>query len=66
MARALGSLPQLREALARGELSYSKVRALLRVGALEDALQQPLFDPRSGPRVPEQNPRLTHKEEPLP
>jgi outer membrane protein TolC len=42
------------------------VLQLQAVGALEDALQQPLFDPRSGPRVPEQNPRLTHKEEPLP
>jgi len=31
VARALGSLPRLAEALARGELSYSKVRALTRV-----------------------------------
>src|SRR5262245_3457342 len=31
VARALGSLPRLKEALARGELSYSKVRALTRV-----------------------------------
>jgi hypothetical protein len=31
VARALGSLPLLREALARGELSYAKVRALTRV-----------------------------------
>ena len=35
VARALGSLPQLREALARGELSYSKVRALTRVATPE-------------------------------
>ena len=35
MARALGSLPQLREALARGDLSYSKVRALTRVATPE-------------------------------
>src|ERR1051325_9414527 len=27
VARAVGSLPRLKEALARGELSYSKVRA---------------------------------------
>ncbi len=31
VARALGTLPNLAEALARGELSYSKVRALTRV-----------------------------------
>jgi hypothetical protein len=31
VARALGSLPRLADALARGELSYSKVRALTRV-----------------------------------
>jgi uncharacterized protein DUF222/HNH endonuclease len=31
VARALGALPQLAAALARGELSYSKVRALTRV-----------------------------------
>src|SRR5438270_13572151 len=30
VARALGSLPRLAQALARGELSYSKVRALTR------------------------------------
>jgi uncharacterized protein DUF222/HNH endonuclease len=35
VARALGSLPALREALARGELSYSKVRALTRVATAE-------------------------------
>jgi len=35
VARALGSLPQLAEALARGELSYSKVRALTRVATAE-------------------------------
>jgi len=35
VARALGSLPGLREALARGELSYSKVRALTRVATPE-------------------------------
>jgi hypothetical protein len=31
VARALGSLPRLAAALARGELSYSKVRALTRI-----------------------------------
>src|SRR5262249_37848020 len=35
VARALGSLPLLRHALARGELSYSKVRALTRVATAE-------------------------------
>jgi hypothetical protein len=32
VARALGTLPRLAQALARGELSYAKVRALTRVG----------------------------------
>ena len=35
VARALGSLPGLAQALARGELSYSKVRALSRVATPE-------------------------------
>ena len=35
VARALGTLPRLAEALARGELSYSKVRALTRVATSE-------------------------------
>jgi 5-methylcytosine-specific restriction endonuclease McrA len=35
VARALGSLPQLAAALARGELSYSKIRALTRVAGPE-------------------------------
>ena len=35
VARALGSLPLLAEALASGELSYSKVRELTRVAAPE-------------------------------
>ena len=35
VARALGTLPRLRQALARGELSYSKVRALTRVATPE-------------------------------
>ena len=36
VARALGSLPRLADALARGELSYSKVRALTRIASPED------------------------------
>jgi hypothetical protein len=35
VARALGSLPRLADALAQGELSYSKVRALTRVATPE-------------------------------
>ena len=35
VARALGALPRLTEALARGELSYSKVRAITRVATPE-------------------------------
>ncbi len=35
VARALGALPQIAAALARGELSYSKVRALTRVATSE-------------------------------
>src|SRR5438477_1405886 len=35
VARALGSLPRLTDALARGELSYSKIRALTRVATPE-------------------------------
>ena len=35
VARALGSLPRLAEALSRGELSYAKLRALTRVATPE-------------------------------
>jgi Domain of unknown function (DUF222)/HNH endonuclease len=35
VARALGNLPRLAQALARGELSYAKVRALTRVATAE-------------------------------
>jgi hypothetical protein len=35
VAHALGTLPRLAEALARGELSYAKVRALTRVATAE-------------------------------
>jgi 5-methylcytosine-specific restriction endonuclease McrA len=39
VARALGTLPLLAEALARGELSYAKVRALTRVATPETEAQ---------------------------
>ena len=39
VARALGTLPTLAEALGRGELSYAKVRALTRVATLETEAQ---------------------------
>src|SRR5213593_617134 len=35
VARALGTLPRLAQALARGEISYSKVRAVTRVATPE-------------------------------
>src|SRR5437667_12191125 len=35
VARALGTLPRLAEALARGEISYAKVRAVTRVATPE-------------------------------
>src|SRR5215217_9640484 len=35
IARALGRLPRMDQALARGELSYAKVRALTRVATPE-------------------------------
>src|SRR5687767_950056 len=35
VARALGTLPRLSQALARGELSYSKIRAITRVATPE-------------------------------
>ncbi len=37
VARAPGTLPRLAQALARGELSYAKVRALSRVATLAEA-----------------------------
>jgi len=39
VARALGALPRLAQALARGELSYSKVRELTRVATAETEAQ---------------------------
>jgi len=38
VARALGQLPRVAAALARGEISYSKVRAITRVAETEDRL----------------------------
>src|SRR3984893_18872883 len=40
VARALGTLPHLAQALARGELSYSKVRALTRVATPEAEIRR--------------------------
>jgi hypothetical protein len=47
VARALGTLPRLAQALARGELSYSKVRALTRV-ATPDTEERLLSVGRAG------------------
>ena len=47
VARALGTLPLLAQALARGELSYAKVRALTRSSDLRRAARQ--FDSRRPP-----------------
>src|SRR5438477_6733111 len=47
VARALGSLPRLAHALARGELSYSKVRELTRVATPEPE-ERPLAVGRAG------------------
>src|SRR5215467_13702746 len=47
VARALGALPRLRDALACGELSYSKVRALTRV-ATPDTEERLLAVGRAG------------------
>src|SRR5881398_2923775 len=47
VARALGTLPRLAEALARGELSYAKVRALTRV-ATPDTEERLLAVGRAG------------------
>ena len=46
VARALGRLPRLSQALARGELSYAKVRELTRVATPETEERLP---PRSAP-----------------
>jgi 5-methylcytosine-specific restriction endonuclease McrA len=47
VARALGTLPRLAQALARGELSYAKVRALTRV-ATEETEERLLAVGRAG------------------
>src|ERR1051325_3799358 len=47
VARALGTLPGLKQALARGELSYSKLRALTRV-ATPDTEERLLAVGRAG------------------
>src|SRR5438552_5643281 len=47
VARALGTLPRMAQALARGELSYSKVRALTRV-ATPDTEERLLAVGRAG------------------
>jgi 5-methylcytosine-specific restriction endonuclease McrA len=47
VARALGTLPRLAEALARGELSYAKVRALTR-GATPETEERLLAVGRAG------------------
>src|SRR5947208_2791019 len=47
VARALGTLPRMAQALARGELSYSKVRALTRV-ATQDTEERLLAVGRAG------------------
>src|SRR5213083_1176645 len=47
VARALGTLPRMGQALARGELSYSKVRALTRV-ATPDTEERLLAVGRAG------------------
>ena len=47
VARALGTLPRLAEALARGELSYAKVRALTRI-AIPETEEQLLKFARTG------------------
>src|SRR2546428_4924087 len=46
-ARALGTLPRLAQALARGELSYAKVRALTR-GATPETEERLLGGGRAG------------------
>jgi len=49
VARALGELPRLAEALARGELSYAKVRALTRVATHETEARRWRWGARAQP-----------------
>ena len=51
VARALGTLPLLAGALARGEISYSKVRAVTRV-ATPETEERLLAVARAGPTAP--------------
>src|SRR5256885_13663147 len=51
VARALATLPRLAQALARGELSYAKVRALTRV-ATPETQERPLAGGRAGTAGP--------------
>lgn len=53
---------QLESAAARLSRLDAAVQQRQALGALEDALQQPLFEPGRWPYVPEQNPRLTGME----
>ena len=64
VARALGTLPRLAEALASGELSYSKVRALTRVATPEtgavlmkalEAAREALYERARSRRVIDKN-----------
>ena len=50
VAHALGTLPRLAEALARGELSYAKVRALTRVATPETEARLAHSGPRGNGR----------------
>ena len=51
VARALGMLTRIRAALARGEISYSKVRAITRVATTETE-ERLLVVARAGPERP--------------
>src|SRR3989442_15672322 len=56
VARALGTLPRLAQALAHGELSYAKVRALTRV-ATPDTEERLLAGGRAGTADPRERVR---------
>ena len=53
---------ELEVAAARLSRFDAVVQERLALAALEDALQQPLFDPGQSPTVPEHNPRLARSE----
>jgi len=44
VARALAGLPRVSKAMARGELSYSKVRAIVRAAPMDPATEETLLD----------------------